>query len=396
MMEMARRAVELVVGEGRRPGDDEDLLDTGAVDSMGWVGILSELENQAGVSNLGAVWPAGKPRSIRVLAELLSRSRPAPQELTGAGSLLTIGVRGWGAALGSEQRPGATLDADYGLASGVIGSRTGIESVVRAAPGETEVSLAQAACRQALLTARTELDDVDLLVAASETFLGFPSLAAALHSALLLPERCWALDVGGGCLGLMNALAAARAVLAAGAGRHALVVAADVHSRRFAGTSAPWQLAALFGDAAGAVVLDAAAGAPYFLGDFRFGCAGAFASALRIAPAAGGDLAVEFQGAQLADAAIGHLARLIQAHPDADGFAIHEPNPRAVEILARRCGIPLEKFTQLSRTCGNLGSATCAVALSRLLERKPPPRRIVLASLGPGLLWSAASVGRLP
>ncbi len=350
-------------------GDDEDLLDTGAVDSMGWVGILSEREDQAG----------------RVPAELLSRSRPA-------GTPLTIGVTGWGATLGSERRDAAALDADYGLAPGSIYARTGIESVVRAKAGETETSLAQTACRQALLTAGAELDDVDLLVAASETFLGFPSLAAALHSVLLLPERCWALDVGGGCLGLMNALAAARAVLAAGARRRALVVAADVHSRRFAGTSAPWQLAALFGDAAGAVVLDAAAGASYSLGDFRFGCAGAFASALRIAPAAGGDLAVEFQGPQLADAAIGYLARLIQARPEADAFAVHEPNPRAVEILARRCGIPLEKFAQLSRTCGNLGSATCAVALSRLLERKPPPRSIVLASLGPGLLWSAGSV----
>ena len=71
-------------------------------------------------------------------------------------------------------------------------------------------------------------------------------------------------------------------------------------------------------------------------------------------------------------------------------FAVHEPNPRAVEVLARRMNVPPEKFAMVSRHCGNLGSATCAVALCRLLERRPRPRTVFLASLGPGLLWGGS------
>ncbi len=390
---MVRRAVERAIDSSQLPGDDDDLLDTAAVDSMGWVAILSALEQQAGAPHLGAQWPPGKPHSIRVLAELLAENTAQPERrVIERRESLRVGIRGWGTALGSRTVSACDLDVEYGLPARTIGARTGLESVARATESETETTLARRACEEALCAARVELDQIDLLVAASETFLGFPSLAAVLHSSLLLPEACWALDVGGGCLALLNALATARAILAAGEARLALVVAADVHSRRLAGTSTPWQLAALFGDGAGAILLDGAAGvSSHRLGEFSFGCAGSFAGALRIAPGEAGDLSVEFRGHQLADAAISRLSGLIQELDggEADAFAIHEPNPRALELVAKRTGIPLEKFVQLSRASGNLGSATCAVGISRLLERRPPPRTIFLAALGPGLLWGA-------
>ena len=177
---VARRAVERVASGS--PGDDDDLLDSAAVDSMGWVEILTAL-------GVPAAWPEGRPRSIRVLAGLLPQSRVRDQASVAAPDLLPpVGLLGWGAALGSEIQTAAALDAHYGLPIGTIGRRTGLESVVWAAGEENETTLAQRACEHLLQ------DDVDLLVSTSETFLGFPSLAARLHSALLLPERCWALD----------------------------------------------------------------------------------------------------------------------------------------------------------------------------------------------------------
>jgi 3-oxoacyl-[acyl-carrier-protein] synthase III len=78
---------------------------------------------------------------------------------------------------------------------------------------------------------------------------------------------------------------------------------------------------------------------------------------------------------------------------EVDCFAIHEPNPRFVELLALRAKIPLEKIPLVSRTCGNLGSVTCGAslctALGRIKANSPAPRLplIFLAAVGPGLIW---------
>ena len=74
----------------------------------------------------------------------------------------------------------------------------------------------------------------------------------------------------------------------------------------------------------------------------------------------------------------------------------HEPNPRLVEIFAQKAGIPLEKVALTSKTCGNLGSATCGVnlctALTKALANDKAARRplIFLAAVGPGLMWGGS------
>ncbi len=70
----------------------------------------------------------------------------------------------------------------------------------------------------------------------------------------------------------------------------------------------------------------------------------------------------------------------------------HEPNPRVVEIFAQRAKIPLEKIALISKTCGNLGSATCGVRLctamsKAMMNRHTTPRPLVfIAAVGPGLI----------
>src|SRR5713226_9563269 len=127
---MVRRAVERAIGSPQLPGDDDDLLDTAAVDSMGWVAILSALEQQTGAPHLGAQWPPGKPHSIRVLAELLAENTAQPERRVIEGrERLRVGIRGCGAALGSRTLSARDLDLQYGLPPGTIGARTGLESV---------------------------------------------------------------------------------------------------------------------------------------------------------------------------------------------------------------------------------------------------------------------------
>jgi 3-oxoacyl-[acyl-carrier-protein] synthase III len=78
---------------------------------------------------------------------------------------------------------------------------------------------------------------------------------------------------------------------------------------------------------------------------------------------------------------------------EADYLALHQPNPRVVEMLAEKAQVPLEKIPLISRTCGNLGSATCGVSLCQALTefygRHDPLRAplIFLAAVGPGLVW---------
>ena len=103
----------------------------------------------------------------------------------------------------------------------------------------------------------------------------------------------------------------------------------------------------------------------------------------------------------LASAAVSTLDRILynlektsgKSRSEVSHFALHEPNPRVVGILAQRAKVPLEKIPFVSRTSGNLGSATCGVSLCAALNRaqaNPDSVRpvIFLAAVGPGLLWS--------
>ena len=122
-----------------------------------------------------------------------------------------------------------------------------------------------------------------------------------------------------------------------------------------------------------------------------------------------GQLDVQFKGEQLASAAIGTLDRVLgdleiavgKPRSAASYFALHEPNPRVVEIFAHRSGIPAEKIAMVSRTSGNLGSATCGVSLCAALTRAqrdsdnssaPSMPLIFVAAVGPGLVWAGTYI----
>jgi len=113
-----------------------------------------------------------------------------------------------------------------------------------------------------------------------------------------------------------------------------------------------------------------------------------------------GNLTLQFEGEVLARSAVARLGRIIRdlelrtglSLDAASSFATHQPNPRLVELLARQAKLPLEKFPVVAKTCGNLGSSTCGVALAKALDEhgnKSADKRgpIFLAAVGPGMLW---------
>ncbi len=414
-LDLVRGLVSRELSPGTQtPGDQEDLVKAGLIDSMGWVAILSAIEEATGIRNFGSVWPEDRPQSIGALAEGLRESaaeavermeeRQGDHPERAASGSRSILLAGWGSALGSLSVSAEEIERECGVALGTLRDGAGIESVSRADDTENELVLGGRAAEAAFNVANVAADAVDFVVATSATFLAFPSLSASLHSLLLLPESCGAVDVGGACVGLVQALATAKALLRESQHGVALVVASEVHSRRLSSPSVPGEFRGLFGDGSCAFVLTRPESPPddgvLTVGDFVWGCSGSFATSLRLSLTDTSEVEVQFKGEQLAATAVSTIDRVLSRLEDLSGrprsevtcFAFHEPNPRIVEILAQRARIPLSKIPLISKISGNIGSATCGVSLSTALTRAqadPDSNHplIFLAAVCPGLLW---------
>jgi 3-oxoacyl-[acyl-carrier-protein] synthase III len=415
LFELVRSSVAHELSSGsREPGNDDDLLKSGLLDSMGWVGVLSALEKALGVRSFGEAWPSDAPQSIVAITkyarEALARVETTPVPAGVQGASLSSGqavVSGWGSALGSLKIEANEVEAQFALPAGTISARAGIRSVRRAAEGEDELTLGQAAAMQALEAADFDPGELDLLVCTSTTFLELPPFAAALHNRLLLPESCTALDVGGACVGFVNALATAKNFLADGGRRAALVVASEVHSRRLATSTQAGEFRGLFGDGACAFLLRAsvqgsAEARRFRVGEFISGCSGPISSALLLSLQSDGTVRVDFKGETLGMGAVATLNDVITklerfsgaSRSEVECFAFHEPNPRLAAVLGQRANISTERFARTAETTGNLGSVTCGVNLCTALNRaqgedsRGGRRVIFLAAVGPGVLWS--------
>ncbi len=408
------RAQQIVEGcvrremaDGVAPAADEDLVESGAVDSMAWVSVIRCIEAASGDPDFGERM-LDQPRSIKAMVAVLESSRmetvaaPVSAPVVHSAGGFAAAVSAWGMSIGTRRVTAAELEREFALKPGKIATGAGIECVARAAEGQDEVTLAMQAAESALATARVGVGDVDCVIATSETHVGYPSLGARVHAQLLADERTAVLDIGGACLGVINALAVAQQFIVTGRFRTVLIVTADVHSRMLTPARVKGEFGALFGDAASAFVLRGAGdgqGGHYRVGEVALGCDAAAAAAIRVGMNERDGLDLVFEGEALSRAAVGKLEELIGdlelrtgfRRKSAVGFATHQPNPRLVAVLAKQLGVPAEKFPPVARTYGNLGSSTCGVALAQALASAGAAGRnagpIFVASLGPGLLF---------
>jgi 3-oxoacyl-[acyl-carrier-protein] synthase-3 len=281
------------------------------------------------------------------------------------------------AATGSRLIPSEEVDRAFGMPVGKLRRRAGIASLAYAAEGENELSLGARAAEEAMSAASCGPQQLDWIIATSETHHDYPALSAQLHSRLLVRENCPALDVGGACLGLLNALAVVQSLIGSGQARTVLVVTADVHSRTLTPGRVAGEFGGLFGDGASAFLLRDAKGngasGGYLLGEFIFGCAGQYAAAIQVSDSKDGNLEVQFDGEALSRAAITRMEKVLMAvelrsgipHSSVGGFATHQPNPRLVALLAKQCGVSPSAFPPVAQVSGNLGSSTCGAALHK-------------------------------
>ena len=396
------------------PAPELDLIETGALDSMGWVSFLRALESASGISQLGTLLTQRTPSLESIFQVIRETQKESTVDVFDTEASLPAAGRdrtqlpailvSSGVAVGSRTVSSEDIDLAFGMPPGKLRLRAGIESLAYVEENENELALGARAAQQSLRSVACGAQELDWIIVTSETHRGYPSLSAQLHSQLLARETCAALDVGGACLGLLNALTVAQGLIASGRARTVLVVTSDVHSRILRPGKVAGEFGGLFGDGASAFLLRAAASAApplsYLLGEFFFGCAGQYAGAIKVADSPNGNLDVHFDGEALSRAAITRMEKVLLdvelrsgiARSSVLGLATHQPNPRLVTLLAKQLGLPTKKFPSVARTFGNLGSSTCGAALDAILQgaRDPltgKPGPIFLASLGPGLLF---------
>lgn len=395
------------------PGEEEDWIDSGFLDSIAHVDVLVSIETALGAPDLLSRSGGPPPTTTRSAVALIERALSNLPAGEPAGGVLRTAnpeirrpatIAGWAGTLGSETVSAESVDKEFGLAPGTLRARAGIEQVSRASAVEDHVSLAESASRRALEMAAVPIHAIRWLVATSETFPGYPSLGASLHSSLLAAEGCNVLDVGGACVGLLNAFAVAKALLREKECGPVLVVSADLHSRALSPAVVPGQFGGLFGDGACAFVLVEARpdneDRAYRLAPSIGGCDGAFSAALRIGQGRSGSLELNFDGEGLARAAVDRMTRIIASlelrsgigREAAEAFALHQPNPRLLELILKYARLPADRVPLVAKFCGNLGSSTCGVALAKALDAAAGKRRgergpIFVAAVGPGMLW---------
>jgi 3-oxoacyl-[acyl-carrier-protein] synthase-3 len=322
-------------------------------------------------------------------------------------SVVRAVVRGCGCHLPKRVVENAAFAATLDTSDEWIRSRTGIERRRFAAEGEKTSDLAAAAARAALRDAGLTGPDLDAIVLATATpDQTFPSTATRVQAAIGM-HRGFAFDVQAVCAGFVFALAQADALIRTGQARRVMVIGAEVFSRILDWTDRG--TCVLFGDGAGALILEAAegAGAPSDRGllatDLRSD--GRYNELLYVdgGPSTTGSAGVVRMAGQevfkhavnkLAETGAASLARAGLGPADVDWLVPHQANLRIMTMTAAKLGVPMEKVVVTVQDHGNTSAASIPLALGVAHERGQfrPGDLILMEAIGGGLAWGAAAL----
>ncbi|MBU6422522.1 MAG: ketoacyl-ACP synthase III [Chloroflexota bacterium] len=289
-----------------------------------------------------------------------------------------------------------------------ITTRTGIKERHFAADGESTSTLAIRAAKVALERAHMRPADLDLIVvgSASPDYL-FPATACIVQSALGA-EHAGAFDVEAACTSFISALAIANGMILGGTARNALVIGAETLSRLLDFTDRT--TCVLFGDGAGAVVLEASNAsvgvesavlhADGSKGELLLVRAGGTRMPASKETVEQGQHFIRMQGGEvfklavksMCDAAEEALAAAGVTGDDIDLLVPHQANLRIIDAVARRLHFPPEKVFVNIQHYGNTSAASIPIALSEAAEqgRLHKGDRVLLAAFGGGFTWGAA------
>ncbi|MFZ9948459.1 MAG: beta-ketoacyl-ACP synthase III [Gemmobacter sp.] len=312
-------------------------------------------------------------------------------------------IRGVGHYLPERVVENAEFEASLATSDEWIRERSGIERRHVAAEGQTTSDLAIRAGQAALGDAGLGPDDIDAVIVATSTAdLTFPSAATMVQAGLGM-TRGFAYDVQAVCAGFVFALANADALIRAGLAGRVLVIGAETFSRLMDWTDRG--TCVLFGDGAGAVILEAAegAGTPADRGILAVDLHsdGRHRDLLYVdgGVSTGQVGHLRMQGREVFRHAVEKLAATAQAalgkagldEGAVDWVVPHQANLRIIQATAARLQVPMERVVVTVQDHGNTSAASIPLALSVAhgQGRIRPGQVVVLEAIGGGLAWGA-------
>ena len=316
-------------------------------------------------------------------------------------------VRGVGSGLPWRVMRNADFEGIVDTSDEWIVQRTGIRERRIASDAETTASLGEAAARAALASAELTPDDIDAIVLATSTPNNtFPATAVEIQERLGM-HHGFAFDMQAVCSGFVYALTVADLHILAGKARRVLVIGAETFSRILDWTDRT--TCVLFGDGAGAVVLEGQEGAGTTTDR------GIIASSLRSdgshkeklyvdgGPSTTGTVGhLRMEGREVFKHAVAMITDVIEdvfaqagvTAADIDWFVPHQANKRIIDASARKLGIAEEKVVITVDRHGNTSAASVPLALAEAVGdgRIKKGDLVLLEAMGGGFTWGAVLV----
>ena len=313
-------------------------------------------------------------------------------------------VRGVGTALPKRLMRNADFEGMVETSDEWIVQRTGIKQRFIAGEGETTASLGEAAARAALDAAGLVPQDIDLIVLATSTPNNtFPASAVDIQQRLGMTHG-FAFDLQAVCTGFVYAVVTADLYIRGGQAKRALVIGSETFSRILDWTDR--STAVLFGDGAGAIVLEAAEG------EGETADRGVLASSLRSdgshreklyvdgGPSTTGKVGVlRMEGREVFKHAVGMITDVIEdvfrqsgvSAGDLDWFVPHQANKRIIDASAKKLGIDEAKVVITVDVHGNTSAASVPLALGAAVAdgRVQKGDLVLLEAMGGGFTWGA-------
>ncbi|MEM5474953.1 beta-ketoacyl-ACP synthase III [Pacificibacter sp. AS14] len=313
-------------------------------------------------------------------------------------------IKGVGHYLPERVVPNSEFEATLDTSDEWIRTRSGIERRHFAAEGETTSQLGAHAARAALKDAGLEADDIDMIIVATSTpDLTFPSVGTMIQKELGMTKG-FAFDVQAVCAGFVYALSNANAQIVSGQAKRVLVIGAETFSRIMDWTDR--STCVLFGDGAGALVLEAQEGTG--TSDDRgilsvdLNSDGNYRDMLYVdggVSSTGDSGKLRMQGNALFRQAVSKLASTAETAMDKAGITAadidwvvpHQANIRIIEGTAKKLGLPMDKIVVTVQDHGNTSAASIPLAMSVGKARGQIKQGdiCVAEAIGGGLAWGA-------
>jgi 3-oxoacyl-[acyl-carrier-protein] synthase III len=313
-------------------------------------------------------------------------------------------IRGVGAHLPKRIMTNEDLSKIVDTTDEWITERTGIKSRHIAADDELTSDLGIAAARQALVRAGIDPVEIDLVICATATpDRTFPATAVRIQQALGVTKGA-AFDIQAVCSGFVFAMTTADAFLKTGQFQRALVIGAETFSRILDWTDRG--TCVLFGDGAGAVVLEAQpmTGGRNDRGilSTRIRSDGRYEDLLYVDGGPGSTKTVghlRMNGREVFRHAVQKISGVIEetllasgyAATDIDLFVPHQANARILDGIARKLGVAPEKIVVTLQRHGNTSAASIPLALNQAFEehRVKEGSLVLMEAMGGGFTWGA-------